>query len=107
MDRRKLLIAGAMAAPAALAAPTVARAASKHNWKLVTSLPKTLPGPGVSSLRWADRITKMSGGELTISVFGGGELVPPFGTQEAVENGTAQAYHGSGSWFAGRHPAHA
>ncbi|PHS19291.1 MAG: ABC transporter substrate-binding protein [Blastopirellula sp.] len=106
MDRRKFIVAGATA-PVALAAPTIARAGAKHEWKLVTSLPKTLPGPGVSSLRWAERISQMSGGELTIKVFGGGELVPAFGTQEAVENGIAQVYHGSGSWFSGRHLGHA
>lgn len=107
MDRRKFIATGALAAPAALATPMVAKAQAKHEWKLVTSLPKNLPGPGVSSLRWADRITRISGGELTVTVFGGGELVPAFGTQEAVENGTVQAYHGSGSWFSGRHLAHA
>lgn len=107
MDRRKFLAAGAIAAPAALATPLVARAQPKHDWKLVTSLPKTLPGPGTSSVRWAERISQMSGGELSISVYGAGELVPPFGTQEAVESGTAQAYHGSGSWFAGRDVSHA
>lgn len=107
MDRRKFLKAGAIAAPAALTAPTVARAAAKHQWKLVTSLPKTLPTVGASSVRWAERINKMSGGEMEVKVYGGGELVPAFGTQEAVENGTAQVYHGSGSWFAGRDLAHA
>ncbi len=100
MNRRKFLVAGT-------AAPAIVRAQAKHDWKLVTSLPKNLPGPGDSSLRWADRITKASDGELTITVYGGGELVPPFGTQEAVEEGVAQAYHGSGSWFTGRHLAHA
>ncbi len=106
MDRRKFIAAGA-AVPAVLAAPSIAKAKAKHEWKLVTSLPKKLPGPGVSSLRWAERLTKMSGGELTVTVYGGGELVPAFGTQEAVENGTAQVYHGSGSWFSGRNIAHA
>jgi TRAP-type mannitol/chloroaromatic compound transport system substrate-binding protein len=90
-----------------MASTAIVRAEDKHEWKMVTSFPKNLPGPGVSSLRWADRISRMSGGKLTISVFGGGELVPAFGTQEAVENGTAQVYHGSGSWFSGRHLAHA
>lgn len=106
IDRRKLLVTGAVA-PVVLAAPAIASGKAKHEWKLVTSLPKTLPGPGDSSLRWADRITKISGGEINIKVFGGGEIVPAFGTQEAVENGTVQAYHGSGSWFSGRHLAHA
>lgn len=107
MDRRKFLTTSAIAAPAALATPGLVRAQAKHDWKLVTSLPKNLPGPGVSSLRWAERINKMSGGELNITVFGVGELVPPFGTQEAVEEGTAQVYHGSGSWFSGRDISHA
>ena len=106
MDRRKFLIAGTVA-PAAIGTPMIARAQAKHNWKLVTSLPKNLPGPGESALRWAERITSASDGELTVTVYGGGELVPAFGTQEAVENGVAEAYHGSGSWFTGRHPAHA
>ncbi|MCT7377906.1 TRAP transporter substrate-binding protein [Chelativorans salis] len=107
MNRRKFLTTSAIAAPAALAAPAIGRAQAKHEWKLVTSLPANLPGPGVSAQRWADRITRMSGGEIDISVFAAGELVPPFGTQEAVENGTAQAYHGSGSWFSGRDISHA
>jgi TRAP-type mannitol/chloroaromatic compound transport system substrate-binding protein len=106
MDRRKFLAAGA-AAPTMLAAPTIAYAKAKHQWKLVLSVPKTLPTVGASATRWAERINKMSGGEINISVYGTGELVPAFGTQEAVENGTAQAYHGSGSWFAGRDIAHA
>ncbi|WP_175483170.1 TRAP transporter substrate-binding protein [Salinihabitans flavidus] len=84
----------------------MARAQAQHNWKLVTSVPRGLPGPGVSALRWAERITQMSGGEIRVQVFGAGELVAPFGTQEAVESGTAEAYHGSGSWFSGRDIAH-
>ena len=107
MYRRRFLAGAAVAAPASIAAPALLRAQAGHDWKLVTSLPKNLPGPGVSAQRWADRITSMSGSELKITVYAGGELVPPFGTQEAVENGTAQAYHGSGSWFAGRDISHA
>jgi TRAP-type mannitol/chloroaromatic compound transport system substrate-binding protein len=106
MHRRKFLTTGAVAVPSVLAAPAILRAQPAHDWKLVTSLPRNLPGPGVSAERWADRITKMSGGELKVTVYGVGELVPPFGTQEAVEEGTAEAYHGSGSWFAGRNVAH-
>jgi TRAP-type mannitol/chloroaromatic compound transport system substrate-binding protein len=107
MQRRKFLAAGALAAPALLAAPTIARAQAAHDWKLVTSVPKGLPGPGTSAQRWADRVTAMSGGAIKVTVYGAGELVPPFGTQEAVETGNAQVYHRSGSWFSGRGIAHA
>ncbi len=105
MKRRHFLKSTAAAGVATLAAPSIARAATKE-WKLVTSLPKGLPGPGVSAQRFAKRVSDMSGGRLNIKVFGGGELVPPFGTQEAVENGVAEIYHGSGSWFAGRDISH-
>ncbi len=107
MLKRRQILKGAAISPLAIGAPVIARAQAKHNWKLVTSVPKGLPGPGVSALRWAERITQMSGGEINVTVYGVGELVPPFGTQEAVESGTAEAYHGSGSWFAGRDIAHA
>jgi TRAP-type mannitol/chloroaromatic compound transport system substrate-binding protein len=105
MKRRDFIKGTLVAGAASLVVPATVSAASK-NWKLVTSLPKGLPGPGVSADRFAKRVTEMSGGRLKIKVFSGGELVPPFGTQEAVENDIAEIYHGSGSWFAGRDPAH-
>ncbi len=104
--KRRDFIKGTLIAGAASAVMPKTAIAGKKTWKLVTSLPKGLPGPGVSADRFAQRVTEMSGGRLKIKVFGGGELVPPFGTQEAVENGNAEIYHGSGSWFAGRDPAH-
>lgn len=103
--KRRDFIKGIAVAGAASLVPATVSAASK-SWKLVTSLPKGLPGPGVSAERFAKRVSEMSGGRLQIKVFSGGELVPPFGTQEAVENGVAEIYHGSGSWFAGRDMAH-
>lgn len=109
MKRREFIKSTLAAAGAAsLALPATVSAASKgsKSWKLLTSLPKGLPGPGVSADRFAKRVTEMSGGRLKIKVYSGGELVPPFGTQEAVENGVAEIYQGSGSWFAGRDKAH-
>ena len=103
--KRRQFIQGSAVGAFALSAPAIVGAAPKE-WKLVTSLPKNLPGPGVSAVRFADRVEKMSGGRLKIKVYGGGELVPPFATQEAVENGVAEIYHGSGSWFAGRDISH-
>ena len=104
MKRRQFITSAAIGLTG-IAAPAVATAKTKE-WRLLTSLPKGLPGPGVSAQRFAERVTAMSGGRLKITVFGGGELVPAFGTQEAVENGIAEMYHGSGSWFAGRDIAH-
>lgn len=106
MQRRQFLTGAAAAtAVAATSAASVAKAAS-FEWKMVTSLPAGYPVVGTSAERFAQRVTEMSGGRLSIKVFAAGQLVPPFGTQEAVENGTADIYHGSGSWFAGRDIAH-
>ncbi|MEQ6247583.1 TRAP transporter substrate-binding protein [Sulfitobacter sp. HNIBRBA3233] len=107
MLKRRQILKGAAISSLAIGTPMIARAQAQHDWKLVTSVPKGLPGPGVSAQRWADRITQMTDGEIKVTLYGVGELVPPFGTQEAVESGTAQAYHGSGSWFSGRDIAHA
>jgi len=107
MKRRQFLTSSATAAAISSAAPAIGAANDRHEWKLVTSLPKGLPGPGVSADRLAQRVTEISGGRLTIKVFGGGDLVPAFSTQEAVEKGLAEMYHGSGSWFTGRNIGHA
>ncbi len=45
-------------------------------------------------LRFAKCIKEMSGGQFEIKVYAAGELVPAFGSFEAVSNGTVQA--GSG-----------
>lgn len=107
MERRDFMksMAIGIAGATSLGLATNANANSKK-WKLVTSLPKGYPGPGVSADRFAKRVTEMSGGRLEIKVYSVGELVPPFGTQEAVETGVAEIYQGSGSWFAGRDKAH-
>ncbi|HSG55933.1 MAG TPA: ABC transporter substrate-binding protein, partial [Paracoccaceae bacterium] len=94
MLKRRQILKGAAISSLAIGTPMIARAQAQHDWKLVTSVPKGLPGPGVSAQRWADRITQMTDGEIKVTLYGVGELVPPFGTQEAVESGTAQAYHG-------------
>lgn len=108
MKRRDFLTAsGAMAAGVAAAtvsAPAIA--SGTHQWKMVTSWPKGLPGPGVSADRLAERVAKMSGGRFIIKVYGAGELVPALGVQEAVESGTAELYHSSGSYFGGRNIGH-
>ena len=105
--KRRAFITAASVASVTLAAPQIASAQAQHNWKLVTSVPRGLPGPGVSALRWAERVTAITEGAINVQVFGAGELVAPFATQEAVESGTAEVYHGSGTWFSGRDIAHA
>ena len=71
----------------------------------MTSVPKGLPGPGVSAQRWADRITAMSGGAIKVTLFGVGELVPPFGVEDAVQQGTAEIGHSTPYYAASKNTA--
>ncbi|MGZ9072205.1 MAG: ABC transporter substrate-binding protein, partial [Rhodoplanes sp.] len=62
---------------ATLVAPSVARAQARR-WRMVTSWPKRLPGPGMSAERVAERIAALSAGRLQITVHAAGEVVPAF-----------------------------
>ena len=103
--RRRLLHAGAAAAAAgALAAPAVARAATQQ-WRMVTSWPKRLPGPGMSAERIASRIKQLSGGRIDITVYAAGEIVPAFGVLDAVGNSVADIGHTAAFYWQGKMPA--
>jgi len=110
MDRRSF-VAGA-AAGAVLGTGTVFAAAGRQNqapdsangsvqssrgdtreWKMVLAWPKNFPGIGTGSQRLADRITAMSDGRINIKIYGGGELVPPFESFDAVREGKVQCAH--------------
>jgi TRAP-type mannitol/chloroaromatic compound transport system substrate-binding protein len=106
ITRRKLMNVGAMgvAGVATLAAPSIARAATTK-WRMVTSWPKRLPGPGMSAERIAKRIGKLSGGRLQIAVHAAGELVPAFGVLDAVGSGVADIGHTASFYWQGKMPA--
>ena len=55
-----------------------------YNWKLVTTWPKNYPGLGTAPENFAKKVEAMSGGRLTIKVFGAGQLVPAFEVFDAV-----------------------
>ena len=71
-------------------------------WKLVTTWPKNYPGLGSAPENFANRVAAMSGGRLTIKVFGAGQLVPAFEVFDAVSQGTAQVGHGASYYWTGK-----
>ncbi|POF28590.1 TRAP transporter substrate-binding protein [Roseibium marinum] len=105
MNRRALLGASAAAGTAVLAAPALAQEMVTVEWKMVTSWPKNLPGPGVTAQRIVDRVGEMSGGRLRIRLYAAGELVPALGVFEAVAAGTAQMAHTASFFWQGKIPA--
>ena len=96
------LVAGA-AATSSLTAPAISQ--SRFEWRMVTSWPKNLPGPGVTAQRLADRITTTSDNRLTIKLYAAGELVPGLGTFSAVADGTAQMAHTAPVFWGGKFSA--
>ena len=102
--RRRFTLAAGAAATGLIAAPAVARA-QKYKWRMVTSWPKRLPGPGMSAERVAERIRTLSGGRIDIAVHAAGEVVPAFGVLDAVGSGVADIGHTAAFYWQGKMPA--
>jgi TRAP-type mannitol/chloroaromatic compound transport system substrate-binding protein len=105
MTTRRNFTLGAAAA-GLLAAPAVARARTLK-WRMVTSWPKRLPGPGMSAERIVERIRTLSGGRIDITVSAAGEVVPAFEVLGAVGNGVAEIGHSAAFYWQGKMPASA
>jgi len=118
MHRRKFVttatLAGAAGALTACGGPSPGGAAADCGpgadvepieWKMVTAWPRDFPGLGTGANRLAEYIGRLSGGRLTVKVYGGGELVPPFEAFDAVARGTAEMGHSTSYYWKGKVPA--
>ena len=76
-----------------------------YKWKMVTTWPPHFPVLGEGADKLAKWVDQMSNGRLKITVFGGGELVPPLGVFDAVSSGTVEMGHGASYYWAGKVPA--
>ncbi|MFK7933624.1 MAG: TRAP transporter substrate-binding protein [Saprospiraceae bacterium] len=77
----------------------------KYNWKMVTTWPPNFPILGEGCTKFANLVKEMSQGQMEITVYGGGELVPPLEVFDAVGSGAAEIGHGAGYYWAGKIPA--
>lgn len=76
-----------------------------YQWKMVTTWPPNFPILGDGCQLLADWISEMSQGQMTIHVYGGGELVPPLETFEAVSIGGIEMGSSASYYWAGKIPA--
>jgi TRAP-type mannitol/chloroaromatic compound transport system substrate-binding protein len=97
MKRRQFFGAATAVAAAGLAMPAIAQ--GSITWRMVTTWPKNFPGLGVGAQKLADRITKASGGRLTVQLFSAGEMVPALGALDAVIDGSAEMSHGAAYYW--------
>lgn len=109
IKRRDFLkTAGATAAVAAstvFSAPYVHAAPKVFKWKMVTTWPPHFPVMGEGADMIAKWIKEMSDGRLDVTVYGGGELVPPLQAFDAVSQGMVEMGHGVPYYWAGKAPA--
>ena len=95
------LLAGCKAEQKPAAAAGVA-SSEKFDWKMYTTWPRNFPGLGSGAARAGELITKMSGGRLTVTVYGAGERVPALEVFDAVSRGSAQMGHSPAYYWKGK-----
>ena len=108
MERRKFLkntgMAGILAAGTA---PAFAQGAPEVKWRLASSFPKALDTIYGGAETISKRVASATGGKFQIQVFAGGEIVPPFGVVDAVQNATVECCHTAPYYFFGKDPTFA
>ncbi|MEM9850347.1 MAG: ABC transporter substrate-binding protein, partial [Bacteroidota bacterium] len=77
----------------------------QYKWKMVTTWPPNFPILGEACDLFGDLLRKMSSGRLDITVYGGGELVPPLECFDTVRSGAAEMGSGAAYYWAGKVPA--
>src|SRR6266581_2772899 len=104
VTRRNVARGATLGLASVIAAPALAQS-GKLRWRMITSWPKRLPGPGMSAERVAERIGILSGGRLEITVSAAGEVVPALEVLDAVGSGVAEIGHTAAFYWQGKEPA--
>ena len=103
MERRQFIkhagIAGILAAGVA---PAAHAQGATIRWRLASSFPKALDTIFGAANVFASKVKEASGGKFEISVHAGGEIVPPFGVVDAVQQGTVECAHTAPYYFFGK-----
>ncbi|MEK9951867.1 MAG: TRAP transporter substrate-binding protein [Curvibacter sp.] len=102
MDRRSLIKQAGIAGVLAAGAPPAVHAQAAIRWRLASSFPKALDTIYGAAEVFSKKVREMSGGKFEISVHPGGELVPPFGVVDAVQNATVEMAHTAPYYFFGK-----
>ncbi|MCW7537586.1 TRAP transporter substrate-binding protein [Aquabacterium sp. A7-Y] len=108
MERRSFIrttgLAGVLAAGAA---PAVVQAQANVRWRCASSFPKSLDTIYGGAEVFAKKVSELTGGKFQITVHAGGELMPPFGIVDGVQNGTVEMGHTVPYYYFGKDPTFA
>jgi TRAP-type mannitol/chloroaromatic compound transport system substrate-binding protein len=103
MQRRSFVHgAGLAGVLAAGVSPAVVHAQANIRWRLASSFPRSLDTIFGAAEVFAKKVSEMSGGKFQISTHAGGELMPPFGVVDGVQNGTVEMAHTAPYYFFGK-----
>jgi TRAP-type mannitol/chloroaromatic compound transport system substrate-binding protein len=92
---------------AASSAPAFAQATPEVKWRLASSFPRSLDTIFGAAEIISVRVAAASNNKFQIQIFAGGEIVPPFGVVDAVQNSTVQCCHTAPYYFFGKDPTFA
>ncbi|MFO7640092.1 MAG: TRAP transporter substrate-binding protein [Candidatus Competibacteraceae bacterium] len=116
MERREFIkktglslaaVAGATAVPAIAQSPSPPSSAGLPaiKWRMASSFPKSLDTIYGAGELLARRVAEVTEGKFEIRVFAGGEIVPPFGVLDAVQQNTVEVCHTASYYFHGKNKA--
>lgn len=108
MQRRSFLKKaglGAVAGTATLAAPAIAQENPKINWTMTSSFGPSLPPLFSTAQLFVKMVEEISGGNFTMRLYPGGEIVPAFEVMDAVSNRTVECAQTASYYFYGKDPS--
>jgi TRAP-type mannitol/chloroaromatic compound transport system substrate-binding protein len=102
MERRSFVRGAGLAGVLAAGVSPAVHAQAAIRWRLTSSFPKSLDTLfGVNDV-FAAKVKAMSGGKFEITTHAPGELVPAFGTVDALQNGTVEAANTAPYYYFGK-----
>jgi TRAP-type mannitol/chloroaromatic compound transport system substrate-binding protein len=107
MERRSFIHGAGIAGVLAAGVAPAVHAQAAIRWRLTSSFPKS-PDTlfGVCDV-FAKKVGEMTGGKFQITTHAAGELVPAFGTVDALQNGTVEAANTAPYYYFGKDPVFA
>jgi TRAP-type mannitol/chloroaromatic compound transport system substrate-binding protein len=102
MERRSFVRGAGLAGVLAAGVAPAVHAQAAIRWRLASSFPKSLDTIFGAADIFAKKVGELSGGKFTISTHAGGELMPPFGVVDGVQNGTVEMAHTAPYYFFGK-----
>ncbi len=107
MERRSFVHGAGLAGVLAAGVAPAVHAQAAIRWRLTSSFPKSLDTLfGVADV-FAKKVSDMTGGKFVISTHAAGEIVPAFGTVDAVQAGTVECANTAPYYYFGKDPTFA